>query len=914
VDGEVVGSVLVGRERDLEVVTGMLDTVRERGRAHVITGEPGIGKTALLAAAVAEGERRGLWVLAARGAESEQHLHFAALHDLLRPLLAGVDTLAPGHRDALRSAFGLSVSTVSPELFFVALASLELIADAGARRPLFLVVDDLQWVDAASRDVIGFVARRLESVAVVLLIATRPEPAARVAAAGDPGVTRSVLTALDTRASRALLRVRAGEARDRVLAEAAGNPLALWELPITVQAPAVERPYSDIPPLTARLEQAFAARLPDLGSVPRLLVLLAAVNDGEALSEVIDAATIALGTSVSADEIGEVVDLALLQTDGVVLKFRHPLVRSAVWQSASDPARRAAHRALARALAGDPDRSAWHEAAAASGADEAVARILDQAAERALGRGAPSSAVSLLGRAAELSEEDGPRGRRLLRAAEVAFQLGRPDDVQRFMVRAQGLRLEATERGRLAFLQGAFDDGTPGDAEGVSRLIHSAAQARDDGEPQLAAELLIGASSRCWWGEPGQAVRDELIATADSLPLGGSDPRLLAAWAVGGKLARHRHVVERLNQWAEQQSVDPSDGALLGRAAFVCGEFERTLQFAQPAVDGLRQQGRLGLLAAFLVMRTFAAMYLGRWDLMETSADEARRLASESQQPVWEACAVLAQANLAGLRGFAERSTELLSVTERVAVLTGNEALINGVQASRGLRELGQGNPGGAFRHLRRTSDEDDHAFHPVQRFWVVDYLAEAAVGGGFVDEARTILRRMESVLGDAPGAGIHRAMRFARAVLAEDGDADSAFAEAFQLSRAASPWYRARLDLAYGTWLRRSRRASGSRGPLLSAHGVFEALGATAWAERAARGLRASGLKDQQTAARPATVPLSPLELQIARLAARGLTNREIGQQLFLSHRTVGSSLYRIFPKLAITSRAQLHVVLPPD
>ncbi|MFD0635111.1 LuxR C-terminal-related transcriptional regulator [Catenulispora yoronensis] len=610
-----------------------------------------------------------------------------------------------------------------------------------------------------------------------------------------------------------------------------------------------------------------------------------------------------------------------------MLTFRHPLVRSAVLQSAGAETRRSAHRALAAALADHPDRHAWHRAAAAPGPDEAVARIVEEAADRALEHGAPSSAETWFEKAAELSEHDGTRGRRLLRAAEVAFQIGNPADVHRFMARARPLQLDPTERGLFAFLEGAFDDGTPGDAQGVQRLVDSAARARDDGEPEVAANLLVGAAIRCWWGDPGQPIRDGLLAVADSLPLPQDDPRLLAGWAVGGGLERHRHVVAALARWSERSGgdadpdagpgsapdLDPAAGALLARAAFVCGEFERTLTFSRPAADGLRRQGRLGVLANVLVLRTFAALYLGRWDLMETAADEALRLSSETRQPVWEACSGLAKANLAGLRGAARLSAELLAVPERVAVSTGNESVMNGAQLSKGLRELGRENPAEAFWQLRRMLDPRDHAYHAVQQLWAVDYLAEAAVGAGEVDRARELVTALEPALALAPGIGNQRAMRFAQALLAEDAEAEAAYEAAHELAWTAPPWYRARLDLAYGAWLRRKRKGTGARIPLQAAHAVFESLGAVAWAERAARELRAAGVKDQVTVISELT-SLSPQELQIARLAAKGLSNRDIGQQLYLSHRTVGSHLYRIFPKLGITSRSQLHALLPPS
>ncbi|MCZ0972702.1 ATP-binding protein [Streptomyces albulus] len=371
------GTVLVGRETELATIVGFLDAIAARGRSCVFVGEPGIGKTALLAAAADEARARGLAVLSARGAESERHLSFAGLHSLLYPVRACLDRLEPVHQEALRGVFGLSQAPV--ELFLVALAALELLAEAAEQRPLLLLVDDLHWLDAASRDVIEFVARRLDSEPLVLLAASRPHRA----------VTGQSLDALGPDASRTLLRRRVDlppDLEDKVLDEAAGNPLALLELPVALRSQGIQ---GGALPLTARLETAFAARLAELDERPRLLLLLAAVNDGELLAEAVAAAANLAGSDVAARDAEQAVRLHLAATDGTTVTFRHPLVRSAVLQTASETERRRAHQSLAQVLTGFPDRYAWHLAAASDGPDEDLARLLDQAADRALRRGAP---------------------------------------------------------------------------------------------------------------------------------------------------------------------------------------------------------------------------------------------------------------------------------------------------------------------------------------------------------------------------------------------------------------------------------------------------------------------------------------------------------------------------------------------
>ncbi|WP_411146807.1 helix-turn-helix transcriptional regulator [Streptomyces sp. x-80] len=915
---EARGAIL-GRDRELAAVVSMFDTMRVRGQVRLIIGEPGIGKTALLAAAAAGARRRGVTVLTARGAASEQHLPFAALHDLLRPLVERdhAANLAPGRRKALFDAFGMSETVSPPKLFFVALAALDVVSDACSRQPLLLVVDDYQWLDAASRDVIDFVARRLVTEPAVLLIATRPDHAHPPNLLDTPDVEVEVLGALDDASAGALLLARAPDLpealRDHVLAEAAGNPLALLELPVRTRSESSSPPRSGQgPALTARLERAFAPRLPELGAPARLLLLVVALNDSDRLSEAIGAASIAIGQEVGLSRIDEAVGLGLVWTDGETVRFPHPLVRSAVVHSVSAATRRSAHRALAQALSGDADRHAWHSAAAAAGPDEAVAQLTEAAADRAMRRGLPSSAVAWWEKAAGLSPEEGHRGRRLLRAAEAAFQLGNADDVRRFTDQSRSLRLEVTERGLFSFLDGDLDNAVPQDAEGVRLVLRSATRARDDGAPEAAAMLLVEAATLCWCCGAGQPIRDELLATADSLPLAADDPRVLTAWGLSGAAERRRRAVDALDRWSVRSVADPATESLLSRTAFVCGEYERSLAFGRSAADGLRRQGRLGMLAQLQVRQSFAATALGRWDLAGSTAQEAHRLASKACQPIWAASAALALAYLSGLRGSLRQSVELLDEFERVALCTGIQPLMTGAQMAKGLRELGQGHPAEAFGHLRKVVDGGDRTHHPITRLWAIDYFAEAALGAGETGRARPIVRDLEPVLETVTGTTAHRPIRLAQALLAPDSEAEAAFTRAFDLAEGASPWYRARLDLAHGMWLRRRRHGAGARAPLQSAHAVFETLGARAWAKRSARELRASGVKGQP-APRSAAALLTPQELQIARLAAEGLSNRDISNRLYLSHRTVGSHLYRIFPKLGITSRTQLPAALSP-
>ncbi len=913
---------LLGRDEDLRAVTELIDRLlatdasapASGGGTLILVGDPGIGKTALLRWGIAAARDRGFTVLRARGAESERHLPFAVLFDLVRPIMGDAKVLSSVHRDALLRAFGLATSDEPVEPFFVALAALELVVEAATRQPLVIAIDDAHAVDQPSRDVIAFIARRLANERAVLLLTTRPNAAiSHAASIPDTGITLRTIRTLDPDTSRRLLHhsgPRLPETVEQaVLRQADGNPLALLELPRAVRVagmPEIDLSGDRIP-LTDRLELSFAARLGDLPDIARTLLRIASVNDGNLLSEAAAAVSLDTGRDLANSDIAPAVDAGLVTSDGAVIAFRHPLVRSAVWMATSAADRAAAHAALAQVVAADADRSVWHRACAALVPDEDIAQSLDRAALRALSRGAPGTAVQWLEKAAELSESEQLCSQRLLRAAEVAFELGRPSTVRELMRRAQSRELGPDERARLAWLEGVFDDGTPGDAKGVRRLITSAASARDRGDADLAVHLLVGAATRCWWGDPGDAVREQLLDVADSLALGPHDPRHLATVSVAGGFDRHREVHDAVAWWADRETVTAVELGGLARAAFVTGDFDRVLAFCSPALSDLRRQGRLGSLAQVLVFQTFAAMYTGRWDVTSVAADEARRLAEETQQPVWYACAVLGQANLAGLQGNTEKAQEVLKDAEQIAVHTGNGALLNGVLLSRGLAELGRERPGEAYTHFRRMMIDTDAAYHRIQRAWAVDYLAEAALASGQTDDAREILCDLERDIGDVPTSGVVRSVRYAHALLASDeADAELMFEQAYALGGMVSPWYRARLDLARGSWLRRHRQSTASRPLLQSALYTFRALHAQAWAARAGRELRAAGDKEAPVPA-GTQEELSPQEWQIAQLAAAGLSNRDIGQQLYLSHRTVGSHLYRIFPKLGITSRNQL-------
>jgi NAD(P)-dependent dehydrogenase (short-subunit alcohol dehydrogenase family) len=414
---------LVGRRTETDLIDGLLDGAPEHGSTLLIVGEPGIGKSALLSVAAGLARGRGMGVLATAGVEAEAHLPFAALHRLLRPVLGEADGLPQPQRDALQAAFG-ETDAAEPELFRIALAALHLLAAAAERRPLLVVVEDAQWLDRSTIDVLAFVARRIHSDPIVLLAATRDD------GLGD-GLPSLRLTGLDEPAARSLLAAHAGELAaatvDRLVETAGGNPLALVELPVAWREATRGSTLPDWLPLTRRLEHAFAARTSDMPPATRTLLLVAAADEEALLPDLFRAARTVVGRRVDEAELRPAVAADLVHLNESHLRFRHPLVRSAIYQTAPFDERHAVHAALADALVAEPDRRAWHRAASTIAPDDRVADELDASAERARRRGGISVAVAILERAAHFSGDPGRRGELLLRAAELGFEAGNHD-------------------------------------------------------------------------------------------------------------------------------------------------------------------------------------------------------------------------------------------------------------------------------------------------------------------------------------------------------------------------------------------------------------------------------------------------------------------------------------------------------
>ncbi|HUA45346.1 MAG TPA: AAA family ATPase [Solirubrobacteraceae bacterium] len=901
----ITGAALVGRDAEIELIAGMIDGVRGGGGALLIRGDPGVGKSALLAIGAERASERGLRVLKATGVQSEAELPFAGLHQLLQPLVRSIDELAEPQRVALGTAFGM-LEAPPPDLFRTSLAALELLADAAAKSSLLVIAEDAQWLDRSSADVLAFVARRLEFEPILLLAAVREGYDSPLEQAGLRVVN---LGPLDPASAWHLLDgtapVIAPAVRELVLVEAAGNPLALRELPGAFsQLGTQPRPAAWLP-LTTRLERAFAARLDDLPAATRTILLVAALNDGPSLGEVLAASGAVIGEPATVDQLTPAVSARIIEIGDSEIEFRHPLMRSAIRQQASVSERHVAQRALAEQFTTQPERRAWHRAASVIGPDEGVAAELETMAARAQERGATAAAVAALERAGHLSDEPIAQGRRLLRAAELGFEVGDPDRVNRLITEAEGLELGLLERSQLGWLRGVLDGQQAGGAHRFDWMVDTATTLIENGEDDMALKILWSTSMQCWWSDPGTEVKTQIVKAADRARAKEEDPRRLVILAYAAPVDRGSTVATQLSRATSGIIHDPDLGRVVGTAANAFGAFNEAAAPLAASVAALRRQGRLGLLARTLNQEAWSAAQRVDLGLAVPVADEAVRLTLETQQPTMHFIAVAIQAIVAALRGDRDTAEVRANDAAQFGASRNARALLALVQHARGIAALGEGANGEAYEHLRRVHTPSDPAYHSFLRAFNVADLVDAAAGSGQLEDVLPVVSELDQLALRTPSPVLVAGLSYARAVLASDDRAEELF-ETAASDTAAWPFLQARAQLACGEWLHRRRRDADSRAPLRAARDAFDALRTSAWSERARVQLRAAG-ETSHRRERVGSDELTAQELQIAQLAASGLSNREIGQMLYLSHRTISSHLYRIFPKLGITSRSEL-------
>ena len=879
------------------------------GAALVLRGEAGIGKTALLAEAQRLASEREMRTLACSGVRTEAHLPFAGLHQLLRPVLAMVPAIPLEQGVLLRAALGLDQSVLA-DLYRVALAALELLAVVAARTPLLVVADDAHWLDRASADVLAFVGRRIAAEPIAMILSSRNGPDDPFEAAAIP---KLAIGALDPASSAALLdrvapRLR-DEARSQLLADAAGNPLALVELPAARRAadlwPAADSLPSPLP-VGDLLRRSFTTRLSELPGRTQTLLLVASADAGCSLGELARAAGIVRGSPVGEADIQPAIDTRLVRLAGDMVAFSHPLIAAAIYQSAPVAARQQIHRALAEVLPAGEDRRVWHRAAATLGPDDRVADELIALADQAARRGAVAASIAALDRASSLVTDKARQTDLLLRASECAVELGRGRLALELMSRADASQLEPFTEARMLIIEEGVHPGQGGN--GVPEFV-ATARAVAAADTDLAAAVLWTAASRCWWTSADRDDRFQVVAAVEALGLPVTDPRRIAILSYTVTAERRPQLHGHLLQ-ASADRADLTSLRLIGSAAANLGDHALAVELFAAAVRLARRQGRLGVIARLQALQAWSALWSGGLDSAAMLADETERLASEQNQPMWHGAAMLELTLVDALRGdYADAEKQLwqhLASKENRQVRLYHAMAIYALSVA----ALGVGRYQDAYRYLRRIVDPADEVFHYGACQWVVGDLAEAALGSGHLEVTAELLRGLAADLRDHPAPAVRYSVLYADAILAEEGDAAARFATALAADPGGSVLAQARIRLAYGGWLRRRRRMREAREVLADAQASFAELGAGGFAYRALRELRAAGGAGERQG-RAAVARLTPQELQIAQLAAEGLSNRQIGEQLFLSHRTVGSHLYHLFPKLGITTRSQLADVL---
>ncbi|MFF7475047.1 AAA family ATPase [Streptomyces sp. NPDC008092] len=938
--GDAVG--LLGRSAELEFFAELRRRPADggAGTAVLLEGPAGVGKTALLEAAADGARASGFRVLRFAGVESEVTLAYSGLHQLLFGMRDGFDRLPPGQRAVLEGVLGSSVAQAPPERFAASVAVLEALRRTAEDDPVLVVIDDVQWLDRASGDVLEFVARRLSGLPVDLLVAGR---AGHAHALDRHGLLRRRVEALDEGSAAALLRAAhpglAPHAAERLLQEAAGNPLALLELPalLTREQFTGAAPLPLSLPVDDRLEALFAPRLRELPAATLELLLVAALEGTGGLRTIWAAYPGGMDGADAALPAAEEAGLVRVDARAGRLVFRHPLVRSAVVRTCRPGRRRAAHRALAEALERDPERRIGHLVAASLGPEEPLAADLEQAGHAALGRGSAALATTALRRAAELSPEPAERSRRLAHAAYAAAQSGALDVTAVLVDDGYGERAspQDTARATLARVYALLE--TDGDATAAHRLLTGVI----DG-------LLAAGTDGAGTGSAGTGSAETAGAGTDGA---SRQPSPAAVREVVGELQFLLTLVafyaQRTDLWPEvlERCRDAPDPVRLYCLAFDAPqerapEVRRRIRRAFAALPpdaGPRPVTQLSMLSVYFdeaseyrehwmrvarrsreggtfvqwsygtILLGHEAFFAGRFTEAEALAREGLAMAEELGHRLAGFRLASQLALVAAVRGDAETVSTLTR-----AILAWSEPRRLGLlqvsaRQARALLALGQGDYETAYRDCALVGPPGTLPPLNPRAIWSVYDLVEAAVHTGRTAEARVHVAMARSAcLGElSPRLAL---LTHAAAALAGPVEtAEAGFRRALAVADVHAPFDRARVRLAFGRWLRtHGRDPEAAREHLAAALHTLEELGAAPWA--AAAGTELAALAPP---AEPEPLLLTPQELQIADLAATGLSNKEIGARLYISPRTVSTHLYNIFPKLGIRSRAALRDAL---
>jgi DNA-binding CsgD family transcriptional regulator len=910
---------LVGRDAALARVRGLVDPVPQSSQVLLVIGEAGMGKTVLLADAAERARSSGTRVLSVTGRESESRLAFAGLHQLLRPVLSSVAGLPGRQAQALLGAFGLTADPGAPDPLLTSVAVLTLLSDLSERSPILVLVDDAHWIDRGSLEALAFVGSRLDAERIVLLVGARGQAPPPGFGQGFPELRLEPLSAAD---GGLLLdgqpRPPRGQARLQVLAQAAGNPMALIELATVIaDDPAASRRWAAEPlPLTDRLSAVITARFAALPEPTRAALLLAAVGDGPDLR-----VAASYGAGPDARALTPAEQLGLVRVDRTGLQFSHPLVRSAIYHSAPFAQRAAAHRQLAEALHDQPDRRAWHLAAAALQPDEHVASLLEATAAQAQHRGGTAAAALAMERAAELSPDPGEKARRLVAAASAAVPTGQGEWVQELAGRALAVtadpELRLTARHDAAWALAWSGRRTAA----LSALISVAEEASRD-LPALAWDALGSAATVAFQsGAPAsrQAVDRGLALLVRQgppphCPAPGLDVDVLRLWisASADPIGRRDQLLTELRTIVGFPIEEPSLWRIAS-AAWLLDESDLAISLLQDAMQRLRAPGVRGTSGGSLTVLGWAYIDTGRWDEALDVAAEAAGVAEANNMEIVAASADVITATVLALR--ADTGAARWHAARALATVDPAECGLVAARARRalGVAALADGSYLQAFTQLSGLFGGDGQPLHNYASYLGVADLAAAAVRADRRMEGSDVVEQALGRLDGRASPRLEQLIARARGILAGPDAAEAHFDKALADPAGDQwPFERAQLRLDHAEWLRRRRRINDAKAVLTEALGTFQRLGARSWAERAQAELRACGVAVTRAPGEPdALAELTAQQRQIVRLASDGLTDREIADRLFLSPRTVSSHLYRSYPKLGVASRHQLRDVI---
>jgi DNA-binding CsgD family transcriptional regulator len=908
---------LLGRAPELAVFNEMLrDAAGGQSAARVLRGEAGSGKTALLDELARRAE--GFTVLATRGVQAETDIPFAGLSSLLAPVLGRLQEIPSVQSEALEAALGLRAPSVA-DPFTISAGTLSLLAAAAEDKPVLAIVDDVHWIDMSSTQALVFSGRRLVAEGVVLVFAIRDGVHEIVDSAGFPEI---VLGGLPPEAARELLAESSPELADqiveRIIETSGGNPLAMIEIPrlLSEAQQRGQEPLPDPLPVGGALEDAYRSRV---GVLPRETrrALLVAAADGTGATGVVTTALRQLDSNPNALEDAE--GTGLISVNGEI-RFRHPVVRSALYHAATPSERRAAHRAIAAGHSGDPARRAWHLARGALGPDEDIAAAIEAAAKQARRRHAPSASARAWEDAARLTPEPSARSRRLLAAAEdyqLSGQFERAeavfDDAARGADSPHALAEIWRLRGRIEVFRGA-----PHQAYAV--LVDQANAVANE-QPGTSALLLAEAALAAMPAGEAKLAFEAACRALDFAGRSGGPERIPATLAYAQASILVGRAAEASGRLAAVESLlssDPLAGPLglqveIGFRSILC-QFDEARTLAERLVATARTRSAPGVLPFPLSTLADIDFRTGRWRLARAEADESYSLARQTGQPLIMPYARIVLARVEAAMGMEDECRRHVAEALAVAETAGADAITFYADSVLGSLALGLGHYEEAVEHgLRVARAEEERGIREPAVLLSSPNLIEGLERLGRRNEAEYALRIFEEQAQATQGIWSRAAAARMRGSASPETDFEKHFDTAFDLYRQTTlPFEEARTHLALGERRRRSGRRSDAREPLRRAIATFDRLGARPWAERARSELRASGEVLRRTA--PNDAALTPQELQVALVVARGASNRKAAAELFLSPKTIDFHLSRVYRKLGIHSRSQLASMLAAD